>query len=559
MKWAYGVTTVPARFEELLPRTLKSLSAAGFDSPRLFIDGIPHVVPEYLNGYRKTFRDKVRAFGNWVLAAWELYLHEPHAERFALFQDDFVAYKKLRDYLEQCEYPQQGYWNLYTFPQNEQRKSGWYPSNQRGLGAVALVFNNETLRTLLAQRHFVDRPLDATRGHMFVDGGIIDSLSKVGWQEYVHGPSLVQHTGLKSSIGIKIQPLSPSFLGEDFDASELTLQAPIPGRVRKMSGSNRIGLVGFNCASGLGELNRQLATYAEIDTWLVKPHRTYSSFPPHENVDTLTCDNGRPVKMDALMRASDIVVFCEQPYYPHLTQVCRSRKKRTVCIPMMEWMPAGAKGWPREVSLFICPTQDCYDQFSKTIPCAYYPWPVDLARFPFQERETCNRFLLVLGHGGFGGRKGYEVVRQALDIWPEMPLDVRSQEKHNWPEGVRVLPPPRENSELYATGDVLIAPHSVDGLGLEPMEAMVAGMPVITTDGKPWNEIPSLAKIAATIDKRNVRRPVDWYTPSAESLVEICKRWLGKSIVAESRRARAWAEERSWEKHAEAIVKLIRG
>lgn len=562
MKWSYGVTTVPSRFPDLLPRTLTSLSKAGFDRPRLFIDGIPRDVPGYLSVYHKTFHDNVKAFGNWVMAAWELYLHEPHADRFAVFQDDFVTYRGLRGYLEQCDYPKQGYWNLYTFPENEKaNRQGWYPSNQRGLGAVALVFDNEALRLLLCQRHMIDRPLDATRGHKFVDGGIVDSFKKAGWQEYVHSPSLVQHTGQKSSIGNKHQPLALSFRGEEFDAMTLVQSQVVPASatpVRRKVNSDRIGLVGYNCATGLGELNRQLATYAEVDTWLVKPHREHPSFPPHVLVDTIVCELGQTSKIEAFMRAVDIVVFCELPYYPNLLQFCKTNGKRTVCVPMMEWMPAGAKGWPREVDLFICPTLYCYEQFRHVIPSVYFPWPVDLARYEFRPRTACRKFLFVGGHGGFKGRKGTDVMRRAKELWREMPLAVRSQASAAWPDSVEVLGPVTHNHELYGTGDVLVAPHSVDGLGLEPMEAMACGMPVITTDGRPWNEIPSIAKIPAPSEKRSVRRPVDWYLPQPEALAEICKGLCGRDITEASQAARAWAEERSWEKWAPKFISLVR-
>ena len=226
IRWAYGVTTVPSRYHDLLPRTLKSLAEAGFPAPRLFVDD-NRPVPTDLAEYQVTYRSpKVRVFGNWVLSAWELLLRHPEADRFAIFQDDFVTYKNLRKYLEACSYPEKGYWNLYTFPHNVKKDvQGWHLSDQFGRGAVALVFNNETLRTLLAQRHMVDRPLDCHRGWRAVDGGIVTALKKEGWQEFVHTPSLVQHTGLLSSMGNSMHLLADTFRGEDFDAMELLCEA----------------------------------------------------------------------------------------------------------------------------------------------------------------------------------------------------------------------------------------------------------------------------------------------------------------------------------------------
>jgi len=49
----------------------------------------------------------------------------------------------------------------------------------------------------------------------------VTALKKVGWKEYVHNPSLIQHTGKISIIGNGNHPLAPSFKGEEFDALDL--------------------------------------------------------------------------------------------------------------------------------------------------------------------------------------------------------------------------------------------------------------------------------------------------------------------------------------------------
>lgn len=226
MNWAYGITTVTSRLHDVFPRTLKSLAAAGFDKPQLFIDGCktPEVYQDY--GAEITCHyPNVRTAGHWALSIAELYIRNPTADRYALFQDDFVTYKNLRGYLESCVYPERGYWNLYTFPSNQQLcpkgYEGWYESNQLGRGAVALIFSREILLTLFSQRRFIDRPQDKFRGHKAIDGGIVDSLKKIGIKEYAHNPSLVQHTGLESSMGNKRHQLAISFRGEEYDALSL--------------------------------------------------------------------------------------------------------------------------------------------------------------------------------------------------------------------------------------------------------------------------------------------------------------------------------------------------
>lgn len=255
MRWAYGVTTVPRRREEYFARSLRSLEAAGFGRytpagskevyPRLFVDGAccrTALSYEDEFGLPVTPRGPTptRAYGNWVLALAELYVREPNADRYALFQDDLLAPRNLRRYLDRCGYPAKGYWNLYTMPANQAlaRKHGdrdrengtgvgWFPSNQRGLGAVGLVFSLEAVLALLTNqspvsvRHMADRPRDATRGHKAIDGGVVDALRKAGWTEYVHDPSLLWHTGRVSAIGNRPQPDAARWPGEDYDCLEM--------------------------------------------------------------------------------------------------------------------------------------------------------------------------------------------------------------------------------------------------------------------------------------------------------------------------------------------------
>jgi hypothetical protein len=256
--WSYGVTTVPSRFQDLLPQTLESLKQGGFDKPRLFIDGtdFPNE-PSY--GLEVTSRQpSLRAYGNWLLALLELYIREPLADRYAIFQDDMICCKNLRGYLDKVNYQPNTYWNLLTFPQNQalidakergiyeggkqtglplspQERIGWHegktlvstdPSKwQQGLGAVALVFNRDAAMTLLASKHMITRIQDPQRGHKLIDGGVVTAMNQAGYKEMIHNPSLVQHMGIKSTVGNSPHPIAPSFRGADYDCLQLLQEA----------------------------------------------------------------------------------------------------------------------------------------------------------------------------------------------------------------------------------------------------------------------------------------------------------------------------------------------
>ena len=138
MKWACGITSVLDR-SELLMRTQRSLRGAGFDEPLLRYDF-----------------GRVGPWGNWILCLHEVCLRNPFVDRYVMFQDDVIVVKNLRGYLDQQRYPDAGYWNLYTAPSNQDHieglggGTGFHQSNQLGKGALALVFDRETLRKLRA-------------------------------------------------------------------------------------------------------------------------------------------------------------------------------------------------------------------------------------------------------------------------------------------------------------------------------------------------------------------------------------------------------------------------
>ena len=245
MKWACGLTTVPERVGDLLPRTLQSLRAAGFQAPRLFIDGAECFTHqdcfEKLN-CPMTFRwPRIGSFGNWAIGLWELYVRNPEVDRYIMFEDDLIAVKNLRIYLDQCKYPRLGYWNLYTHVPNQERLPGtigWHQASKKGLGALALVFSRDAVQTLLQSKSFVlhSAGSDHKRRTRAQDGCVYTSMKNVGWQEYVHDPSLVQHTGEESVTGQTVvngeqfrhskHPLAVSFPGEDFDALTLLKERP---------------------------------------------------------------------------------------------------------------------------------------------------------------------------------------------------------------------------------------------------------------------------------------------------------------------------------------------
>ena len=322
---------------------------------------------------------------------------------------------------------------------------------------------------------------------------------------------------------------------------------------------NRVGLVGFNCATGNGIQNYQILKYGGIDSWLIIPHKRYGVRPSPDGISTFIRRSRQDE--DDFLETVDTIVFVETPFYEGMLNKAKERGKRAVCVPNQEWLPRKLRSWCSQVDLFLCPTQHCFDIVEDHLPAVLFPWPFETSRYQFQQRERCERFLFLNGRGGVHGRKGIQTVSKAKKVWKEMPVITYSQRRDKY-ENLELLPPKEDNRDLYQEGDVLLLPHRVDGLGLEMLEAMSTGMPVISTNGLPWNEFPALHRIASIAGRKQLSRltrTVDWYFPSPKDLANACERWHHQDIREESLQCRQFAEERSWDKKAKQFRDLTRG
>jgi hypothetical protein len=224
--WAYGVITTPHRLTSHLPQTIASLRASGFDTPILGVDGAEDSSPWRAIAQQVVTRWPSRGnFANWWLTAQEVYLSNPHAEMYAMFEDDLIISAGAREYLERTCTEDEVYYNLYTFPENQRRASaeytGWFDSNQRGLGAVGLVFRRDPFLKLLSTAGMLHHAADPIRGKERVDGIVVSAFTNHQIVERCHTPSIIQHTGDISVLKHGEFPKATSFRGEAFDLTSL--------------------------------------------------------------------------------------------------------------------------------------------------------------------------------------------------------------------------------------------------------------------------------------------------------------------------------------------------
>lgn len=229
MNWAYGITTVPERMDSLLPSTIESLAAAGFDHPVLFVDGQPNGLDGLIDGIEVVSHPRLGQLGNWMSAIFYLFTNKK-SDRYAIFEDDILACRQLRAYLERFP-PSKVYWNLITREDNlrlTNRQPGWHESNQLGRGAQGLVFDRATADCLLRMERFVRGP---SNGETMADAAVNATLKSLGYKELIHYPSLLQHVGLVSTLNNSYGHVS-GFEGVDYDLLSIQPSEFVPRRNR---------------------------------------------------------------------------------------------------------------------------------------------------------------------------------------------------------------------------------------------------------------------------------------------------------------------------------------
>ena len=171
-----------------------------------------------------------------------------------------------------------------------------------------------------------------------------------------------------------------------------------------------VGLVGYNTASGLGYLSRDLAVHEVADRWLVVSHPRLPALqlPAAPCTIDLAPMEESQANLSRWLRTLDWVLFSESSHFVTLPRLAREAGVRVAVIPMWEWTSPSAE-WLRCVDLLICPTRHSRDlflewkaRFGFRWDVEYIPWPVATGRFRFRQRGECRRFVFINGTGGAG-------------------------------------------------------------------------------------------------------------------------------------------------------------
>lgn len=232
-----GVTTT-ARANATLTRTLASLKAGGFDRVWLFSDGGQPKLDRRADLPAIDLVVRTPQAGGWsnfLLALQELNLRFPHADRYAMFQDDVLVPRGLAKWIEANVRSDAAIWSLFCAKHHEKRTPGWIDvkAGYGFCGAQAIVIPARWSLAFLSDAMIVAHKRTPPRlktpgakfkktGEHHIDGAIGLFAARKGQAVKVHYPSLVSHIGDTSTMHPKAR-LSNShrkesvFPGESYD------------------------------------------------------------------------------------------------------------------------------------------------------------------------------------------------------------------------------------------------------------------------------------------------------------------------------------------------------
>jgi 1,2-diacylglycerol 3-alpha-glucosyltransferase len=223
----------------------------------------------------------------------------------------------------------------------------------------------------------------------------------------------------------------------------------------------------------------------------------------------------------------------------------------------------------------ICNTKRHYSVFKKYPQCYYVPWGTNIELFKPQNKN--NDLITFFHSAGMSKRKGTDLLLKAFidgEMYKKSKLIIHSQLNFKKYFGYDIEECLRYNVEiiertvsapgLYHLGDVYVYPTTLDGLGLTIYEALSCGLPVITTDNAPMNEIIT-SEVGCLVEvERYYSRNDGYYWPlsicNKESLIKQMHYFIENSnnINYFKNQARVYAvNQLNWERRYSEINEIF--
>lgn len=332
----------------------------------------------------------------------------------------------------------------------------------------------------------------------------------------------------------------------------------------------RIGIVGYNTDSGIGSLIRDYKRHLPIDThWCVR-HARHDRESKDVDSKCVFEDLSKGITKSKWVDSLTQLIVVEVPIVPGILERANQRGIPIHCVVNADWFNPKQSFWRLFTGWFICPNWLSVERVKAAgiTKIAYIPCCVDHNDFPFIKRTKAETFLFNNGWGGYDGRKGWRVVLGAFSqggipllVHTQTPLDAGVVQ----PQGVVVHTRNfHSRSFIYDKGDIYVAPTKWEGHGLHIVEAMMSGLPVLTTNGDPMREYVGpvskdlLIPVEPPADIFRGKMSARAYSVSVAALRERVDFWHHKDIAAlsEAARARAFAVH-SWEVNTPRFLEVL--
>lgn len=149
----------------------------------------------------------------------------------------------------------------------------------------------------------------------------------------------------------------------------------------------------------------------------------------------------------------------------------------------------------------ICNTKRHYNTFSWHPQCYFVPWGTDTELYNVTQRQKSDKVRFFHSMGTTTRKGTASLIRAFIDanlgedaeliIHTQIPISVVTSLSNAElrEKNITIIEKTVAAPGLYYCGDVYVYPTKLDGLGLTVFEALSSGMPVITTDFAPMNEI----------------------------------------------------------------------
>ena len=258
-------------------------------------------------------------------------------------------------------------------------------------------------------------------------------------------------------------------------------------------------VVSYNDDTGLGRQAKDMVEYLQLGHFLVFPSERLKTqaLVPDRDIQ-IKKDYSSQQVAEALNNIQGIIILEKPNWHQDLLKICKKLGIISIAIPNWEWFDGKNPLW-KLCDLFLCTSK-----FTEKVVKSFHfnntqyigTHPVGLEFLP--KRQITGKAKIFFHNAGLmdeDDRKGTMDTVLAFNKVKNKDISLIVRSQRSLPfliEDNRIdfrIGNLESVSDLYNEGDVAIQPSKMEGNGFSIIEAKASGVPVITTDYYPMNEI----------------------------------------------------------------------